>query len=444
MKFWALLGIMFFGPAISMVLPSRKGRSIVKPLHAEVNADNFPPVSSQARFGDKVPSRKQVISAGALVAGTTVGAGILALPNIAHAPGFGPSSLILTMAWVFMSTTGLYLAEVSCNLHRLRPSQKTPGILAMIKDTLGTGGATFGGATYVFIHYALLVAYIAGAGEIISDTFDLKPFMGPVAFSTALGGIFLTGSDKLLELVNNVFVAVVVASFAALVAMGVPLVQITNLQEVDFGSVMQAVPIMLLALVYHNIVPTICAMLNQCRPSITSAILGGSFIPLCMFLIWNFIILGIGSGGGSGDFDAMNALRTTGSDNFAPVVGVFSEAAIVTSFIGFVIGLTDFFADLLSQGTDPTASTPTAGDPIDNNINSSDDGDDSSSDVDLAGAESESGRVSRWLYLPVLLPPTAVAIADPAVFAPALDLAGAFGISVLFGAVPAAMAFKTR
>jgi Tryptophan/tyrosine permease family len=48
----------------------------------------------------------QLFNAISLVAGTTVGAGILALPSVAIESGFIPSSAALIGAWIFMVTTG--------------------------------------------------------------------------------------------------------------------------------------------------------------------------------------------------------------------------------------------------------------------------------------------------------------------------------------------------
>ena len=44
----------------------------------------------------------------------------------------------------------------------------------------------------------------------------------------------------------------------------------------------------------------------------------------------------------------------------------------------------------------------------------------------------------------VLVPPMLFALVDPDVFFGALDTAGTFGISLLFGLVPAVMAWKQR
>lgn len=51
----------------------------------------------------------QLFNAISLVAGTTVGAGILALPSVAIESGFIPSSAALIGSWIFMVTTGQLL-----------------------------------------------------------------------------------------------------------------------------------------------------------------------------------------------------------------------------------------------------------------------------------------------------------------------------------------------
>jgi len=63
-------------------------------------------ISISRVFGSKSKS-KSPRNAIVLVAGTTVGAGILALPAVTQPAGFIPSTLALTGAWMYMATTGL-------------------------------------------------------------------------------------------------------------------------------------------------------------------------------------------------------------------------------------------------------------------------------------------------------------------------------------------------
>lgn len=93
---------------------------------------------------------------------------------------------------------------------------------------------------------------------------------------------------------------------------------------------------------------------------------------------------------------------------------MFSEAAIITSFIGFVIGLIDFLKDIFPS-------------------------------FEKRGEDSEAGRKDLPLYALTILPPTGVAVlSDPTIFVRALDVAGTYGISFLFGILPAILAFKSR
>lgn len=64
-------------------------------------ASNTEQISTKGDAADK-----QLFNAISLVAGTTVGAGILALPSVAIESGFIPSSVALIGSWIFMVTTG--------------------------------------------------------------------------------------------------------------------------------------------------------------------------------------------------------------------------------------------------------------------------------------------------------------------------------------------------
>ena len=83
-----------------------------------------------------------------------------------------------------MVSTGLLIAEV--NLQTMcEIGSGGVSIISMAERTLGRGGTIFTWGSYVFIHYALLVAYVARAGEIIADVSHLPL---PVAAVVRPGG----------------------------------------------------------------------------------------------------------------------------------------------------------------------------------------------------------------------------------------------------------------
>lgn len=76
-------------------------------------------------------------------------------------------------------------------------------------------------------------------------------------------------------------------------------------------------------------------------------------MPLAMFLCWDAAILGsLGDSGVALGIDPLTALR--GRAGLAPLIDTFSLLAIATSYIGFVLGLTDFLSDFLEVRATPT------------------------------------------------------------------------------------------
>eukprot|EP00252_Welwitschia_mirabilis_P001882 TRINITY_DN11853_c0_g2_i2.p1 TRINITY_DN11853_c0_g2~~TRINITY_DN11853_c0_g2_i2.p1 ORF type:complete len:170 (+),score=31.64 TRINITY_DN11853_c0_g2_i2:585-1094(+) len=127
-----------------------------------------------------------------------------------------------------------------------------------------------------------------------------------------------------------------------------------------------------------------------------------------MFLVWDAVILGTISPLSLTGTDMVDPLQQLRSSNsiVGPLVDAFSFLAIATSYIGFVLGLSDLLADLLKL---------------------------------------PSGQSRQPLpYLLTVVPPVILALLNPDIFFKALDFAGTYGVLVLFGILPAAMAWAER
>ncbi|MGB3670295.1 MAG: aromatic amino acid transport family protein, partial [Phormidesmis sp.] len=123
--------------------------------------------SGETRTKPKKPG--SVFGSAALIAGTTVGAGVLALPAVTLPVGLLPSTALMVAAWLYMLVSGLLIAEA--NLQAMRQTGSADvGLLATVRLSLGKRGAIAAGIVYIFIHYALLVAYVARAGDILADS----------------------------------------------------------------------------------------------------------------------------------------------------------------------------------------------------------------------------------------------------------------------------------
>ncbi|KAJ8900761.1 hypothetical protein NDN08_000062 [Rhodosorus marinus] len=371
---------------------------------------------------EKLPAERdatsKLIGAIALVAGTTVGAGVLALPAVTREGGFLPSTALLLGAWLYMSTTGNLIAEATAAT-TANTGRKEVSLLSIIELSLGKVGAFSSGAAYVGIHYALLVAYISQGGRILGEWTDsivggVPTWSLSLLFASAVGSLMYFASDESVEKVNNALVAGLVTLFGGLLVTVLPQAVPENLLHQDIPQAISAIPVLVLSLVFHNIVPSVVSQLDGDLKKTKTAINVGSAIPLTMFLLWNAAILGT-TDASVAAYDPVEALRS-GGGAISLVVSSFSLVAITTSMFGFVYGLSDFLKDLKQR-------------------------------LGSSGSRSEelpSPGKQVQPFLATLVPPTALALLAPDIFFEALDSAGAYGISVLFGIIPAAMVWRFR
>jgi tyrosine-specific transport protein len=362
-----------------------------------------------------------VLGSTALIAGTTVGAGILALPAVTLPSGILPSTSGLIAVWLYALVSGLLVADVTLTTMRTE-GRASIGFLGVVEKILGKLGARMAGGAYLFMHYALLVAYISQGGEILADAAAkiggvqiLPTWLGTTTFTLLFGGIMYLGREKFIEKLNSAFVGIVIVSFLGLLFLASRHIQSSQLLFQNWSTLGSAISVMSVALFFQNVVPLVVTQLEGDTRKIRQSIFMGSVIPLIMFLAWNAVILGSVSSdmvhsasGGRTVFDPLQILRTGGAGEWLGVlVSIFSEFAIATSFIGFVYGLLDLFKDIF-----------------------------------FITQSKFSSRLP--LYSLALFPPMALGTLNPSIFFTALDYTGTFSISVLGGIIPALMSWKQR
>lgn len=383
------------------------------------------PFSKSECSGDiSETSPESIFNSVTLIAGTTVGAGVLALPAVTWPVGIIPSTVLMLAAWLYMVVSGLLIAEAT--LQTMQQTDRVDlGLLATIRHNLGLGGAIAAGIIYVFIHYALLIAYVARGGDILAAAIEaiikyseyqlnlpgtVPLWWGHIVFVVLFANILFWNRYQQIAQLNSILVAVVIITFCSLFALTVSQADVARLQIQHWENIGAVVPVMFVAFVYQNVVPVITKKLKGNRKKIRQSIWWGSCIPLVMFALWNTVILASIplSYQQTGSVDPLEWMRTGATyPELKIAVSVFSELAIATSFIGFVFGLLDVFEDIFS----PTLIKQNR---------------------------------KLFFYLLTFVPPLLLSLINPNVFYEAIDFAGAFGISILFGIIPALMVWRLR
>lgn len=345
-----------------------------------------------------------------LVAGTTIGGGMLALPVLTSLCGFMPSLLLYLLCWFFMCCTGLLLLEV-CSWMK-----EEVNIVTMAKRTLGVSGKSAAWILYLFLFYSLMIAYIVGCGNLLIQLTGnaIPDWLGAVVFTILVAPAIFKGT-RFVGKFNILMMLGLAISYIAFFVLGASHVQLELLQRADWGSAYLALPIAFIAFAYQGVIPTLYHDMGCDAQKTRRAIILGSFLSLLFYTVWQWLILGIiPVEGPDGLFAALqngdNAIAPLKNQLSTPTVYIvgqfFAFFALITSFFGVSLGLLDFLAD------------------------------------GLAIQKDFSGRLKLCALL--FIPPLAVAIAYPHIFLQALDFAGGFGAALLLGLMPILMVWSGR
>lgn len=359
-------------------------------------------------------SYSKVIGGILLVAGTTIGAGMLALPVSTGLAGFFPSLILLVSCWAFMTYTAFLMLEVNLSM------PENSNLISMARRMLGKGGEIVSWITYLFLLYALTTAYVAGSGPIMVNIIHaitgvtIPPLAGSIPL-LLLFGLFVYRGTASVDHVNRLLMFGLIIAYGAMAVMITPYIGSPLLFRTDWPLFLVAVSLVVTSFGYHIIIPSLTTYLNRDVRSLKKAILIGSLIPLAIYVLWEVLILGIipveGVNGLMQGYlcgvDGVQLLCNLMGENAIGITAtLFSLFAIITSFLGVSLSLTDFLADGLKIKKSP------------------------------------SGRA--LLYALTFLPPIAFTLLDPRAFFSALEYAGAFGVIVLLGLMPALMVWCKR
>lgn len=351
-----------------------------------------------------------------LIGGTSIGAGMLALPVTTAMYGFFPSILLFVLCWLCMMTTGLLMLEV--NLW-LKPGSN---IISMAQQTLGVSGRIVAWATYILLFYSLMAAYVSGMGDLVNKAvsttfhFNISTGTGSLLLIILVGSAVYFGMHW-VDYLNRAFFFGKFITYVAVVIAVSPFVSMPQLTPTHFNGAWLALPVIITSFGFQNTIPGLRVYLNDDVKKLRLAILIGSTIPLFIYILWEFVIIGVVPVEGK---EGLLAILASGQ----PATGLgaslehilqnnwilnlfkaFTLCAIVTSFVGVSFSLYDFLIDSFSIKRD------------------------------------KKGRTLALVM--TFLPPLIFAFVYPDGFIFALGYAGIF-VAILLGILPALMSWSGR
>jgi len=353
-----------------------------------------------------------LIGGALLVAGTCIGAGMLAIPVATGTAGFWPAMVTNVVCWAVMLCTGLLFLEATLWM------PDGANVLSIAKRFLGPVGRLVGGITFLLLYYCLVVAYLAGGTPaffgLVHHFFGitLEGWLGYLLFAAIIGSLIAI-STHVVDKVNWLLMSGLIIAYFLLVGVGSQEVDITLYARRNWAMAVPALPIFFVSYGYHNIIPTISTHLGRKATTLRWAIIIGTLIPLVFYSLWQWIILGtideagltLAASRGTEITDTLRA--TTGNLWMAKLSLYFSFFALVTSLLGVSLSMVDFLGDGFK-------------------------------------IKKRSGLKRLALSALVFLPPLVFAKDNPGIFKEMLGYAGGFGEALLNGFFPIAMVWVGR
>ncbi|MGY5613574.1 aromatic amino acid transport family protein [Vibrio brasiliensis] len=300
-------------------------------------------------------NKSKVLGSTLIIAGTTIGAGMLALPLASAGIGFTTSLIIMIALWALMAYTALLMIEV----HQHADQDATLHTLA--NQFLGIKGKWVASFAMMFLFYALCAAYIAGGGAQFAEriaTFsgvEVSPTTSTVLFTLLVAAVVTIGTAT-VDKVNRVLFSIKIIAMVMVLTFLAPNVTESYLlsMPVEQGLVIAAIPVIFTSFGFHGSIPAIVNYLDGHTPSLRKAILVGSAIPLVIYVFWQVVTLGVVNQSqlleNQGLSSLISTLATTvHRSNLAQTIGIFADLALLTSFLGVSLGLFEFLGDKINK-----------------------------------------------------------------------------------------------
>lgn len=352
-----------------------------------------------------------------LIVGTSIGAGMLALPIATAELGFFGSLLLLIGCWLVMTAGAFLLLEVNLWM------PQNSNLISMARATIGPIGQIISWVMYLLLLYSLLCAYIAGGSDLFHNLLlarhiEISAWLSSIIFTLLLGAVVYLGIRS-VDYVNRGLMFVKLGAFILLVILLTPFISTDKLAAGSFSHLTSttALTVTITSFGYASIIPSLRIYFASDIRKLKIAILIGSLIPLVCYAFWDAVIMGVvpldGASGlisilqsKNSTSDLVNVLSAAASQNSVTLLTkLFTSICVVTSFLGVSLCLTDFLSD---------------------------------------GLHLEKEGISKvFIHVLTFLPPLVIVLFFPNAFIKALEFAGIYCI-VLLILLPAWMAWMGR
>lgn len=348
-----------------------------------------------------------------LIAGNSIGAGMLALPVLVGVMGFIPATFTLIAVWLYMMYMAFLLLEAN-----LWYKDKDVNLISLADNLLGRVGKAIVWYSYIFLFSCLILAYIVKSGSLIQQAIEFKfgisvPHLG-ITLLTLTSMLFIYFGVNQVDKFNKFCMLALVVTYFYLLTLIGQYSKLENLTHSNLDGFLFVIPLSLISFGFHNVIPTVTKYLEYDIQKAKKSILIGGLIPILIYIVWlgyTLSIIPIEGKYGIIESFLQDKLATevlgviTGSKTLFLTASFFAFFATITSLLGTGLSMVDFLDDGLRLN-------------------------------------SKYSRVICCLL--TFIPAYIITLFNPKIFFLALDYAGGMATTLLFAIIPGLMVYYGR
>nr|WP_269093572.1 MULTISPECIES: aromatic amino acid transport family protein [unclassified Photobacterium] len=296
----------------------------------------------------------KLLGSSLIIAGTALGAGMLAIPMVLAQFGLLWGTLLMLLIWVGTTYAALLLLEASIK------SGGGLGMNSIARKTLGKGGQLVTNGLLYALLVCLLMAYIIGAGDLLKKLTDslgvvLSATQAQIAFTVVAGVVVAAGTGVIDRLNRLLFAAMVIMLAMTLVTL-VPGINPDNLASVGSDNkvaLIKTSSVLFTSFGFMVVIPSLVTYNPEAtQKQLRNMVIAGSVIPLFCYLFWLYAAVGNLSPEqlvGFANVSELIAALSVNHGSMQLILSVFTGLALLTSFLGVAMALFDQNTDAFRQ-----------------------------------------------------------------------------------------------
>jgi len=289
-----------------------------------------------------------------LIAGTALGAGMLAIPMVLAQFGVLWGSTLMVVIWLGTTYAALLLLEATLR------SGGGISMNSIAQKTLGRQGQIITNGLLYCLVSCLMIAYIVSAGDLIQQLckslgLQLSLIQSQLLFTLCIGAFVAQGTASIDKLNRLLFFAMLIALLISLVYL-LPNIALINFQQQNSASKVDLIKnsaVLFTSFGFMVVVPSVVKYNSGAtHKQLRNMVVIGSTLPLFCYLLWLVAVVGNLHAEQLVSFANVSELIATLSlqyNNLGAVLSLFTGLALVTSFLGVAMSLFDQNRDLFKS-----------------------------------------------------------------------------------------------